>query len=120
MDASGAAGQPTRVRVFGAGTASRLRELTGGFAWPAEPDLTIAAGPSPTEVAVVGRCMVSVPDGHTLQKATPAGGTETLPSISWRAFRAVEVFNITTGALITSAAPNEIELGTTTQFAKPG
>jgi hypothetical protein len=120
VDAAAAAGEPSRVRAFDATTGAVVAQLRGGFAWPAEPDLMIAPGQAPSQVAVVGTCMVPTPDGRTLHKQAPQGGTESFPSMTWRTYRAVEVFDVASGALVTTAAPAEIDTGSTAQVAHLG
>jgi DNA-binding beta-propeller fold protein YncE len=120
VEAAAAAGVPTTLRVFAAGTGAVVHSIRGGFAWPAEPDLLVSVSPTSGKVAVVGTCFVGTPSGRTVVKEAPDGGQRTVPTLSWQAYRGVEVFDAATGTLVSSSKPEQIALGASDQLAHVG
>ena len=110
-------GATTTLDVYSAATGSLTATLRGRTTWPTEPDLLLVPSAIGARMAVVGTCFQSTELARTVAKQSPHGGVEQVPVRSFTAHRAVEIFDLGTGRLLSHTALAEVPLGSTCDAA---
>lgn len=107
----------TTLDVYSAATGKLTATLRGRTSWPTEPDLLLVPSASGARMAVVGTCFQSTELATTVTKQSPHGGVEQVPAHSYTAHRAVEIFDLGTGRLVSSTALTKVPLGSSCDAA---
>lgn len=117
VDVSSQANANTAVRTFSAATGAPDSLLLGSVSWPAETDMAVAVSPGSRFVAASGLCFTTEPDGGTYSKRKPGHPTLTRQALRYRAYQAVELFDLAKGRVVASGALGEVHLGSTYDVA---
>jgi DNA-binding beta-propeller fold protein YncE len=115
--ARAADGATTTLDVYSAATGKLTATLRGRTAWPTEPDLVLVPSATGARMVVVGTCFQSTQLAGTVAKQSPHGGVEQVPVHSFTAHRAVEIFDLGTGRLLSHTGLTEVPLGSTCDAA---